>query len=406
MLYPPAEPRVPQWLHLQDLFPTSLTSHLPILTIQDPERFGIPYTPEVLINYGSNLLMSVGNPETTAEALKRLYVISFNLFLDETTAFADLVLPDACYLERLDPSPNNHIHHFPVGMGEWGWQIRQPAVPPLSQRRHFSEVLLEIAERIGIAGDLYSVMNHYYGLKPPYRLDRDGHYTWGELADRIYKNYFGSDRGLDWFRAHGVLKWPKRVEEPYWKPFIKARVPVYFEWMKALGERVAKITEALGLHELDTSDFQPLPDWKPCAALETQRLGYDLQAIYYRVAWHTFSMTYENPWLDEISTVADPYSYFVSINSATARAQGIRDGDWIWVESAEAGRVKGRARLVEGIHPEVVGIANNGGHWARGMPVARGKGVFFEALMPLNLKALDPVSLTIDCDARVRVYKA
>jgi len=55
---------------------------------------------------------------------------------------------------------------------------------------------------------------------------------------------------------------------------------------------------------------------------------------------------------------------------------------------------------------EVVGIANNGGHWAPGMPVARGKGVFFEALMPLNLKALDPVSLTMDCDARVMVYKA
>ena len=291
-------------------------------------------------------------------------------------------------------------------MGEWGWQIRQPVVPPLSQRRHFSEVMLEIAERIGMAGDLYSVMNHYYGLKPPHRLDRAEHYTWEELADRIYKNYFGPEHGLDWFKAHGVLKWPKRVEEPYWKPFVKARVPVYFEWMKALGERVEKITQALGLHELDTSDFRPLPDWKPCAALETQRPGYDLQAIYYRVAWHTFSMTYENPWLDEISSMAEPWSYFISINSATARAKGIKDGDWIWVESAEAGRVKGRARLVEGIHPEVVGIANNGGHWAPGMPVARGKGVFFEALMPLNLKALDPVSLTIDCDARVRVYHA
>ncbi len=404
-LYPPPEPRAPQWLHLQDLFPTSLTSHLPILTIQDPERFGIPYTPEVLINYGSNLIMSVGNPETTAEALKRLYVISFNLFLDETTAFADLVLPDTCYLERLDPSPNNHIHHFPVGMGEWGWQIRQPAVEPLAERRHFSEVLLELAGRIGMAGDLYSVVNHYYSLKPPYRLDRNGRYTWEELADRIYKNYFGSERGLDWFKTHGVLRWPKRVEEPFWKPFVHARVPIYFEWLKGVGERVEKITRAMGLDELDTSDFQPLPDWKPCAALETERAGYDLQAVYYRVAWHTFSLTYENPWLDEISTIAEPYSYFISINTATARGKGIRDGDWIWVESAEAGRVKGRARLVEGIHPEVVGIANNGGHWAPGMPVARGKGVFFEALLPLNLKALDPVSVTMDCDARVRVYK-
>jgi molybdopterin-containing oxidoreductase family molybdopterin binding subunit len=124
------------------------------------------------------------------------------------------------------------------------------------------------------------------------------------------------------------------------------------------------------------------------------------------VAWHTFSLTYENPWLDEISTESDPYSYYVSINRATARARSIEDGALVWVESAGAGRVKGRARLVEGIHPEVVGIANNGGHWAPGMPVARGKGVFFEELLPLNLKSLDPVSATMDCDARVRVYKA
>jgi molybdopterin-containing oxidoreductase family molybdopterin binding subunit len=405
-LYPPAEPRPPQWLHLQDLFPTALTSHLPVLTIQRPVRFGIDYTPEVLINYGANLLMSVGNPEVTAEALRRLYVISFSLFLDETTAFADLVLPDTSYLERLDPSPNVHIHHFPVGRGTWGWQIRQPVVEPIGQRRHFTEVLLEVAERVGFAPDVYAVLNHYYGLKPPWRLERTGRYTWAEIGDRIYTNYFGPERGLDWFRANGVLTWPKRVEEAYWKPFTRARVPVYFEWMLPLGQQVARIVRALGLEDIDTSDFQPLPDWKPCAALATERPGYDLQAIYYRVAWHTFSMTYENPWLDEISTSGEPWSYFVSINARTARARGIRDGDRVWVESADAGRVKGRARLVEGIHPEVVGIANNGGHWAPGMPVARGKGVFFEALIPLTLKALDPVSISIDCDARVRVTRA
>jgi hypothetical protein len=67
--------------------------------------------------------------------------------------------------------------------------------------------------------------------------------------------------------------------------------------------------------------------------------------------------------------------------------------------------VRGRARLSEGVHPEVVAIANNGGHWARGMPVARGQGVFFNALLTFDLEHMDLVSLTIDCDARVRVYK-
>src|SRR3990172_8218468 len=209
---------------------------------------------------------------------------------------------------------------------------------------------------------MYSVLNHYYGLAPPSPPPPRGGAT------------RGGGGGAGGLKEQGVFRWPKRVEEPYWKPFVKARVPIYFEWMLPLGERVASIAKALGLDELDVAEFQPLPDWKPCAALATRRPGYDLQAIYYRVAWHTFSMTYENPWLDEISTESEPYSYYVSINRATARARSIGDGDLVWVESAGAGRVKGRARLVEGIHPEVVGIAHNGGHFAPGMAVARRKG--------------------------------
>jgi molybdopterin-containing oxidoreductase family molybdopterin binding subunit len=403
--YPPTEPRRPQWLHLQDLFPTALTSHLPVLTIPETERWGIPYTPEVLINYGANLLMSVGDPQVTAAALEKLYVISFNLWLDETTDFADLVLPDTCYLERLDPSPNVHNHHFPVGLGAWGWQIRQPVVPSIQgQRRHFCEVLLEVAERLEMTPDLYAVINHYYGLGPPYALRRDQRYTWEEIGDHIYRHYFGEAHGLKWFKEHGVLTWPKRVEEVYWKPFTEARVPIYFEWLKGIGEKIGTILNDLGITELNLSDFQPLPDWKPCCALEVQDPAYDLQAIYYRVAWHSFSMTYENPWLDELSAI-ERTCYCIAMHAETARRKGLRDGDLVWVEAAEAGRVKGRVRLIQGIHPEVVGIANNGGHWSPHMPIARDKGVFFEALMPLTWRHLDPVSVSIDCDARVRVVK-
>lgn len=399
--YPPPEPNLPQSLNLQDLLTTGLTSHLAVLTMADPEKFGIPYRPEVLINYGSNFLMSIGNPETTAQALKNLFIISSNLWLDETTDFADIVLPDTSYLERLDPSPNMHHHHFPVGLGEWGWQIRQPVVKPQFKRGHFTEILLELAKRIGMLGDLYTMINLYYGLKGPHALNPEEQYSWEEIGDRIYKSYFGPNHGLEWFKKKGVLKWPKKVEEVYWKPFIKARVPIYFEWMKGIGERIRSITE----DSFDTSDFQPLPDWKPCSSYGSKD-EYDLQAIYYRVAWHTFGMTWENPWLTEISTIFDPYSCYISINAETAKKKGIKDGDLIWVESIGAGKAKGRARLAEGIHPEVVGVANYGGHWSPHMPVARGKGVFFNALLPLDMEHTDPVSITMDCDARVKVYKS
>jgi molybdopterin-containing oxidoreductase family molybdopterin binding subunit len=115
-------------------------------------------------------------------------------------------------------------------------------------------------------------------------------------------------------------------------------------------------------------------------------------------------MTYENPWLDEISR-GEPYSYFVCINTKTARAKGIADGDPIEVEGADGGAIRGRARLTEGVHPEVLAVANNGGHWAKGMPFARGKGVFFNQLLPMDLEHTDLVSLSMDCDARVRVRK-
>lgn len=402
----PPEPRRPQYHNLNDLIGWPISSCMTPMTMAEQDRWQFGYKPEVLINNGSNLLWSVANPEVSVRAFKDCFVISFNLFVDESAeALADIVLPDTCYLERLDHmSPFMYRHHYPVGLGQWACQIRQPVVEPAHERRDAKKVMLEIAERLGIQGEIYLYLNFLYGLRPPFALEREGRYSLEEITDAIYKNWFGPEHGLDWFKEHGVITWPKKVEEVYWRPLVKARAPLYYEWLPRYGEKVAAIARELGLDDLDTSNFVPLPDWRPCQALRP-RPGYDLQAIYYKVPWHTFSMTYENPWLDEVSRV-EPYSYFIAIHAETARRKGIKDGDLIWVASADAGRLQGRARLTEGIHPEVVAIANNGGHWARGMPIAKGKGVFFNQLIPFDLKHTDMVSLSIDCDARVKVYKA
>ena len=73
-------------------------------------------------------------------------------------------------------------------------------------------------------------------------------------------------------------------------------------------------------------------------------------------------------------------------------------------------RVKGRIKLMEGIHPEVIGIAGCFGHWARGLPFAKGKGVHLEALFPSSVEGLleriDWVSCGIDWVLKVKIYKA
>ena len=404
--FPPGEVKSPESLTLSEFLPLAIGSYMPVLTVLDPEKWGVPYGAGVMINFGSNLLFSLGNPQIIANFLKNIpFIVSFNLTLDETTDFSDIVLPDACYLERLDTYPiNNLIFNFPGGRGEWAWQIRQPVVEPPASIRSSNEVLLELAERIGFLEDFYAVINFAGGLTGPYMLEPNGKYSWEEVVDRWAKSYFGPGHGLEWFKEHGLIKWPKKVEEVYWRAFVDVRIPIYFEYFLRVGEDIKKITSELGIN-WDISDYQPLPDWKPCPSHLVEQAGYDFYAFYYRVAWHTFSWTMENPWLNELSEL-DPWTYYVVINAGEGKRRSIRDGDLIWIESIDGYKIKGRVRLTEGIHPEALGIANNCGHWAEGLPIAKGKGARVCELQPIDLEHTDMPTNNLDLCQKVRIYKA
>ena len=73
------------------------------------------------------------------------------------------------------------------------------------------------------------------------------------------------------------------------------------------------------------------------------------------------------PWAQEIFMVMHGYGWtnFVEINSKTAACLGIKDGDLVWVESPFQ-KIKARARVFQGIHPQVVAIAHGQGHYACG----------------------------------------
>ncbi len=69
--------------------------------------------------------------------------------------------------------------------------------------------------------------------------------------------------------------------------------------------------------------------------------------------------------------------YLANHDADTGKKKGLRDGEAIWVENEIGRKVKGRLKLTQAIHPEGLGIAACAGHWGNGMPVAKGKGVFF-----------------------------
>lgn len=125
----------------------------------------------------------------------------------------------------------------------------------------------------------------------------------------------------------------------------------------------------------------------------------------YTLPFHQYSITAENPWLQEI-TERHPYAYKIMINSETARRLGLQDGGAVWVEELEGRKVKGNVKVTECIHPEVVAIACVFGAWADRKPISRGRGAHFNSLLPFDLKHIDPISCGADACARVKVYPA
>jgi molybdopterin-containing oxidoreductase family molybdopterin binding subunit len=406
--YPVGEPRVPQLAGLQDLFVMGMTS--PFLSSTDQEelwrKFELPYRPEVMVNFGANLLLSIANREAVARSLERFkFIVSIDLFLTETSNFADIVLPDCGYLQTLDSRSNfPFIFSLPAGMGEWCWPIRQPVLPPEGEQRRFQDVLLDLADRVGMRADLNAAYNAAMTLQPPWRLEGDRRYSWEEICDAELKNNFGAERGLDWFREHGLIKWPKRPEEVYWRAFVDVRVPIYWDFMPRVYEQISAIAAPRGL-PIPPEYYEPLPDFLPCPSHECDKAGFDLYAFYYRDTIHTNSYTYENPWLDE-TAMLDPFSYTVAINAETGRNKGLKDGGAVWIETESGRRVKGRVKLTQTVHPEGAGIAGCAGHWVDGMPVAKHKGVFFNELLDIDWEHASPVNLNLDLCARVKVTPA
>lgn len=404
--YPLGEPRRPSLLGLQDLFVVGMTS--PFLHSKDREMFWeafeLPYRPEVLINYGANLVMSMGTSETVAESLKKFkFIVSFDLFLNETSDFADIILPDCSYLQSLDSRASfPFIFAHPAGMGEWCWSIKQPSLDPIGEQRPFADVLIEIAERVGFRPDMNAAVNSFLGLQPPYRLLPSQHYSWAEICDRELRNNFGDEHGLEWFKENGVMSWKKNPHEVYWRATTEARVPIYWEFFVDTFEKIQSITSSS--IDLPKKFYEPLVDFIPCRSLNCTHDGFDFFAFYYRDTLHTNSFTMENPWLDE-AAMLDPYSYRITIHREKGESLGLRDGQLVRVETESGRSVEGRVRLSEAIHIEGLGIAALAGHWADGMPIAKGKGIFFNELLELDWEHVNPVNLNLDLCARVKVTK-
>lgn len=414
----------PDHLDMAEFYPTKHTApHLAVRAILNPEEYHLTYPIEAFLICGANPIRSVADREIFVEAFRKVpFIVAISTQFDETTMMADIVLPESYFLERKFCRFYLVVHQS-IADDVRGLELalcRNP-VKPIFNTMQIDEIVIELADRAGFLkgkGGLNDVINRTFMLTDHRKLDLDKKYTLDEIIDRRIKQIFGDEHSFEEGLREGfIYKFSKTGKEGfnyYYWPDNKTRHPIYFEHTKKTGdtlrENLKKYNVKIpGWREEDLNNFfsyfEPIPKWIPNAEFQAPP-EYDLWVANWKTHFMPFGAggTQENPWLAELREI-DPYEMFIHINTETAKKKGIKDGDWVEVES-RYGKTQGRAKLTELIHPEVIGIPACYGSGTILMNFVSKSGPYFNRLLTTKDDvALDPLSGTIELGVKVKVRK-
>lgn len=320
------------------------------------------YPVDVFIKYRINPLVSVGQTDVIVDAFKRIpFVVAISYVIDETTWFADVVLPDHTDLEKYELAQM----YQSMGKKFTGWLLRQPVVEPLWNTMDIGELCGELASRLGILPDYNAALNKLYALGEAYALNGDRKYAWTEVVDHCCQSATNGAHGIEWFKKNGGVASKTPVSEQYDVHLTmrskRLRYPLpYQEHVKRKGDDLKRILEANGVTWWSASDYTALPTWIP-SPLVTEMDEASLYCITYKSQLFAWANNVDLPWLLEVAEHEHGLSK-VLIHPAAAAKRGIKDGDRVKVES-ESGYTEGEARVTEGIRPDTVAIGSMFGHW-------------------------------------------
>jgi molybdopterin-containing oxidoreductase family molybdopterin binding subunit len=378
---------------------------------------GSPFKPEVFCTYGGNVVMNVVRPQSAEKFLNKVpFAFALQPFHNETTeGFCDIVLPETHYLESLDVCCSFGVtYNYPTGLDKWSIHLRMPVTGPRGEARDVQDVMNDLADRVGIRREYNAALDDFFtfrkarqpdqNVKIPRIIEPEEKISNIEFVNRVLKYHFGKERGLKWFRDNGFLTWSKKPEEAYWRWFINARIPIYFENQEQDREEIKKRAEKIGFH-LNWDYINGLTSYFP-SVIYTELppdSEHDLFVISQRDSLMTYRFTAHNPYIDKMASL-NPYTYNITMNMETGRERGIKDGDTICLENHWGDKVTGTVKLSQLVHPKVVAICGLGS-WAKGTPISQGKGVNPNALLRQDQYHLCIISSSVESTVRVKVYK-
>jgi anaerobic selenocysteine-containing dehydrogenase len=284
---------------------------------------------QVLFVAGANPLYTMADTATVAKAFDKIpLVVSFSSSMDETSANADLILPNHVFLERYEDVP------FARGFPRPIVGLTRPVVEPLYNTRHTGEVIIQLAQKMG-----------------------------GTVAQAFAWDSY--DACLEESLAD---KWDTLLEDGYWvdSEFSAAAQTRHFE------------TDS-SKFEFSNSDINALPVYHSVRVPGDESF-YPLLLVPYDTMRLASGYIGSPPFLVKAleDTVLKGNDVLVEVNPATAKKLGLSDQKYATLTTPR-GSAKVKIYFFDGIMPGVIAIPRGLGHTAYDKFLA-GKGVNYNSL--------------------------
>jgi anaerobic selenocysteine-containing dehydrogenase len=335
-----------------------------------------PYPIRTIIAPGTQPTVSTRGTKRVVEALKK---VDFFVVLDvmETAEmdFADIVVPLAT------PYETDHPFEFTKN-----WiMARNKVIEPLGDYKSMYEFWIDLGVRMGYGDDFWG----------------------GNMEDCMNDQLKPLGITIDKLRSHPTgIAYPMKPME-------------YEKYAKIFSTKSSRLSGAPYLPQGKVAvynttfaehGFSPLPCWRepPESIAGTPKLAKKYPLVF--SDFHTCKV-YNASWLRNIPYLREVLPYpTLQIHPQTASARGIKDGDWVLVESPH-GTMKVKAEITPGIRPDTVMALH--GWWQGcgelglpGYPVLDG-GANTNNLYSVDPeKAYDPLITAMSSQTLVQVKKA
>jgi menaquinone reductase, molybdopterin-binding-like subunit len=271
-------------------------------------------TPQLLLLYEANPIFSAPPSLHVRDALAKIpYIVSFGSFIDETSAQADLILPDHAPLESwLDSIPES-------GSLQAVASLAPPAVLPLHDTRAMPDVLLGLAQKLG--GDVAKAL--------PFT-------TYDAMLRAAFVPFRTRPGSID-----------AKTDDDFWDA-----AQTQGGWWGAPST---------------APNSAAAPRHAPVAMVAPQFAGAAADFPFYFLPYVSQSFGDGSlahlPWLQEMPDVLTSamWSSWVEIHPRTGERLGIKTGDLVEIASPQ-GSVRAPAILSPGIAPDLVAMPVGQGH--------------------------------------------